>query len=184
MRKSMFSTVTLVATALGAALFAVLFMYVKIPTPVPDTSFNISYGVCSFFGALFGPICGLLVPFIGHAVNDFVFYGSPWWSWVIASGVSGLVSGVMYFFMEFENGKLTRKSWIAFFVITLIANVFAWGICAPYLDVKMYAEPAQKVFVQGALSAVMNLISTWVVGAILLAIYAKTRVSKGSLTKE
>lgn len=87
------TTRTIVAAGLGAAIFMLLFMYVKVPSWVPETQFQTAYGLSAFFGALFGPITGLLMSFIGHALSDFVQYGSPWWSWVIASGVSGLYSG-------------------------------------------------------------------------------------------
>lgn len=40
-KKSLFSTKTMVATALGAALFFVLFAYVKIPSPIPETNFQL-----------------------------------------------------------------------------------------------------------------------------------------------
>lgn len=42
------STKTIVATGLGAAIFMLLFMYVKVPSPVPNTSFQTAYGVAAF----------------------------------------------------------------------------------------------------------------------------------------
>ncbi len=35
-----------------------LFMYVKIPSPVPDTSIQTAYGLGAFMATLFGPIAG------------------------------------------------------------------------------------------------------------------------------
>ena len=67
-----FNTRTLVGTALGAALFTVLFMFVKIPTGIPETQIQSAYGVGGFFAALFGPLAGFLVAFIGHALSDIV----------------------------------------------------------------------------------------------------------------
>lgn len=72
----------------------VLFAYVKIPSPIPETNFQLAYGVSAFFGCLFGPVASCLIAAIGHTLNDFIFYGSPWWSWVVASAVSGLVAGL------------------------------------------------------------------------------------------
>lgn len=34
------TTKTIVATGLGAALFTLLFMFVKVPSPIPETSFQ------------------------------------------------------------------------------------------------------------------------------------------------
>ncbi len=73
-----FKTKTIVATGLGAALFTLLFMYVKVPTGIPETELQTAYGVGAFFAALFGPITGGLVAFIGHALSDSVQYGSVW----------------------------------------------------------------------------------------------------------
>ena len=91
-----FNTRTIVATAIGAAIFTLLFMFVKIPSPVPETSFQTAYGLAAFFATLFGPIAGALIAFIGHALSDAVQYGSPWWSWVIASGVAGFIYGFAF----------------------------------------------------------------------------------------
>ena len=65
MKKSLFSTKTMVATALGAALFMVLFMFVKVPSPVPETNLQIAYGISAFFAAVYGPVAGFLIAFIG-----------------------------------------------------------------------------------------------------------------------
>ena len=98
------TTKTIVAAGLGAALFALLFMYVKVPSPVPETSFQTAYGLSAFFGALFGPIAAGLMAFIGHALSDAVQYGSPWWSWVIASGVASFIYGFAFKRTKVEEG--------------------------------------------------------------------------------
>lgn len=183
-KKSIFSTKTVVATALGAALFMVLFMFVKIPSPVPETSIQPAYGVAAFFGALFGPLCGGLVAFVGHALTDFISYGSPWWSWVIASGAAGAIAGVSYFMLDIEEGKFEVSDMVKFNVIQAIAHAIAWIVVAPVLDIVMYAEPVNVVFLQGAWAFAGNVITTAVVGTLLLKVYASTRVGKSTLNKE
>lgn len=181
MKKSLFSTKTIVATGIGAALFLVLFMLVKIPSPVPETNVQIAYGVSTFFGALFGPICGGLVAFIGHALNDYIQYGSPWWSWIIASGIAGVFAGLAYFKCDLENGKLPS---VWFYVYNIVGHALAWLIVAPGLDILMYSEPTSLVSAQGIAAFIINSIASLVVGTILSIAYAKTRTSKGSLDKE
>jgi energy-coupling factor transport system substrate-specific component len=178
------NTRTIVATGLGAAIFALLFMFVKVPSPVPETSFQTAYGVSAFFATLFGPIAGALIAFIGHALSDAVQYGSPWWSWVIASGVSGFIFGFAFKRTNVEDGEFGVKDIITFNVIQVIGNVIAWIIVAPVLDILIYQEPASKVFVQGVTAAVMNAISAGVIGTLLLVAYAATRTKKGSLSKK
>ncbi|PKO15846.1 MAG: ECF transporter S component [Chloroflexi bacterium HGW-Chloroflexi-10] len=178
------TTRTIVATGLGAAIFTLLFMYVKVPSPIPETSFQTAYGLSAFFAALFGPIAGALIAFIGHALSDAIQYGSPWWSWVIASGISGLVFGFSYKRTKVEEGEFKAKDILTFNVIQIIGNIIAWVIVAPVLDILIYQEPANLVFTQGITAAIMNSVSAGVIGTLLLIAYAATRTKKGSLSKQ
>jgi len=183
--KDMFkiTTKTIVAAGLGAAIFMLLFMYVKVPSWVPETQFQTAYGLSAFFGALFGPIAAFLIAFIGHALSDFVQYGSPWWSWVIASGVASFIFGLAYKRTRVEEGTFGLKDLITFNVYQIVGNLIAWLVVAPVLDILIYAEPVNLVFTQGAVAAGMNIISAGVIGSLLLAAYAATRTKKGSLSK-
>ena len=179
-----FNTKTIVATGLGAALFTLLFMYVKIPSWIPETQIQTAYGVGGFFAALFGPLCGFLIAFIGHFLSDSVQYGSAWMSWVIASGIACFLTGLSYAKLRVDEGQFGIKDMVIFNVFQIVANVIAWIVVAPVLDIVIYAEPVNLVFVQGAFAAIANAISTGVIGTILLKLYSKTRAAKGSLNKE
>lgn len=179
-----FKTKTIVATGLGAALFIVLFMYVKIPTGIPETDIKTAYGVGTFFSALFGPIAGFLIGLIGHGLSDAIQYGSPWWSWVIASGLTCFITGLVYPKLNVEAGEFGGKDILRFNIYQVIANVISWVIVAPVLDIVVYAEPVNLVFTQGIVAAICNAVSAGVIGTILLLLYSKTRSKKGSLTKE
>ena len=174
------STRTIVATGLGTAVFLVLFMFVKIPSPVPETNLQIAYGVSSFFAVVFGPLSGFFVAFVGHALTDFISYGSPWWSWVIASGISALITGLASKKLadKIESGVFDKHDMI------VIGNAAAWLLAAPLLDILLYAEPASLVFAQGGIAFVMDAIVSVVIGIILLKAYASTKTGKGSLSKE
>jgi len=178
------STRTIVATGIGAAIFMLLFMYVKVPSPIPETSFQTAYGLSAFFAALFGPIAGGLIAFIGHALSDGIQYGSPWWSWVIASGVSGLIFGFSFKRTRVEEGEFKGKDILTFNVIQVIGNAIAWILVAPVLDILIYQEPVNLVFTQGITAAIMNSVSAGVIGTLLLIAYAATRTKKGSLVKK
>jgi len=177
------STRTIVAIGIGAALFMLLFMYVKIPSPVPDTSIQTAYGLGAFMATLFGPIAGALIAFIGHALSDAVQYGSPWWSWVIASGVAGFIFGFAFKRTKVDEGEFKFKDILTFNLIQLIGNAFAWIVVAPVLDILIYQEPASYVFTQGIVAAASNFVTTAVIGTLLLVAYAATRTKKGSLNK-
>ena len=83
-----------------------------------------------------------------------------------------------------EEGTFGKKEVITFAIANVVANVVAWLGIAPVLDILIYAEPASKVFTQGAMAAVVNSLTAVIVGALLAAAYAKTSAKQGSLDQE
>lgn len=175
------SVKSVVAIGIGAALFFVLGK-ISIPTPVPNTYISLQYAIQGVFATLFGPIAGLLIGFIGHTLIDATAYG-PWWSWIIASAFAGLVIGLVTMKMNTEEG-IDGKKIIRFNIAQVIAHLLAWGLVAPVLDILIYSEPIEKLFAQGLVAGIANIITTGVVGSLLLLGYSKTVVEKGSLKKE
>ena len=175
---------TIVAIGIGAAVFMILGRFGSIPTGIPNTNIETSYAFLALMSVLYGPIAGLSIGFIGHALKDLVFYGSPWFSWVIASAVVGLILGLAWEKLKVNEGEFEKKEIILFNVYQVVANMIAWLLIAPTLDVFIYAEPANKVYLQGVVAAISNSITVGVLGTILINVYAKTRVKKGSLDRE
>ena len=83
----------------------------RIPTGIPETDIQTAYGIGAFFAALFGPIAGGLISFIGHALSDSIQYGSAWWSWVIASGLTCFITGFVYPRLRVEAVSYTHLVW-------------------------------------------------------------------------
>lgn len=181
MKKS--PVVTVVAVGIGAALFFVLGRFVAIPSPVPNTYISIQYGLLAFMAGIFGPIVGLLSGFIGHVLIDFS-WSSIWWSWEIATGVAGVVMGLAAKKVDLASGDFDWKKVGIFNLFQVVAHILAWGLIAPVLDILIYAEPANKVFLQGLVAGAANIVTTAVVGTLLCFAYSKTRVKAGSLKKE
>ena len=175
--------VTIVAIGIGAALFFVLGRFVAIPSPVPNTTISIQYGLLAFMAALFGPVAGILIAFIGHALIDFSYGWGSWWSWVIASGVAGLVMGLGAKKINVEKSFGTKEI-VTFNITQVIAHLIAWGIVAPVLDILIYSEPANKVFLQGLVGGLANIVTTAIVGTLLCVAYAAAKPKAGSLKKE
>lgn len=167
---------TVVAIGIGAALFFVLGRFVAIPSGVPNTNISLQYAVLGLLAAMYGPLAGGLIGFIGHTLIDL--------SWVIASAFVGVVVGLFSKKIAIEEGTFGKKEVITFAIANVVANVVAWLGIAPVLDILIYAEPAGKVFAQGAMAAVVNSLTAVIVGALLAAAYAKTIAKKGSLDKE
>ena len=178
------SVKTIVAIGIGAALFFVLGRFVAIPSPVPNVNISTQYGLLAFMAALFGPVAGALIGLIGHALIDFSYGWGIWWSWVIASACFGALVGVAASRLQIMDGEFGKKGIITFNIFQIVGHVIAWGVIAPILDIVMYAEPANKVFIQGLASGISNIITTAIIGTILCVAYAASRPKKGSLSKE
>lgn len=69
-------TKIVVVSGLGVAVFTLLFVFVKVPSPVPQTSFVTAYSFVGFLGALYGPVAAGISAFICHAICDTLKYGS------------------------------------------------------------------------------------------------------------
>lgn len=179
-----FSVKTIVAIGIGAALFFVLSTYVAIPTPIPNLKVSVHYPVTAVMAMLFGPVAGCLIGLIGHFLTDLASGWGVWWSWVAGSTFFGLVMGFVGFKVNLAKGDFGVKEAIIFNVVQVIAHLIAWGFIAPGLDIVIYNEPVEKIFLQGAVGSVGNIVSTGVVGTILCFAYAATRAKKGSLKME
>ena len=175
---------SIVAIGIGAALFFVCGRFIAIPCPIPNVTINIQYGVLAFMSAAFGPIVGLLIGLIGHALIDFSWGWGVWWSWVIASSFFGCAIGFLTRRYTLEDGEFSKHDAVGFNVGQAVAHLLAWVLVAPVLDIVMYAEPANKVFLQGLVSAGINILATGIVGTLLLFAYAAAKPKKGSLKKE
>lgn len=173
-----------VATGIGAALFVIIGWLINIPTPIPNTSIQLQYAVLTLFSGLFGPLAGFLIGFIGHALKDSFLYGSPWWTWVLSSGLMGLLLAFGIQRNRLAQGIFKSKEIIRFNLVQLLANVLVWGIIAPIGDILVYSEPVNKVFTQGVIAGLVNALTIAVAGTLLLKIYAETRTKSGSLDKE
>lgn len=175
---------TVVATGIGAALFVVIGLLISIPTFVPNTYIQLQYAVQSLLSIVFGPIVGFFVGLIGHAFIDALRGESPWWSWVLASAVFGLVLGFARNRLRIQEGIFDGKDIFAFNIFQAVANLIAWGVIAPVLDILIYSEAANKVFAQGLVAGIANSITVAIAGTLLLAVYAKSQTKIGSLSKD
>lgn len=182
--KKLFSVKTIVAIGIGAALFFVLGRFVAIPSFVPNTNLCIQYGLLAFIAAVFGPIAGALVGFIGHFIIDASWGGTIWISWVISSAVFGCIVGFLTRKLRIDEGEFGVKDILFFNLAQIIAHAVSWILIAPVLDILIFGEPANKVFIQGVVGAGLNILTTAVVGTIICIAYAKAIPKKGSLKEE
>lgn len=173
-----------VAAGIGTALFVAL-TNVQIPVGfIPNTAFQPRAALLAFFAAVFGPVVGGIMGLLGHALGDALFYGSVWWSWVFPDAVFGIAVGMFAAKYKIKEGDFGGKEIALFNVVQVIANVVCWIVIAPVLDVVIYAEPANKVFTQGAVSCILNIIVIAILGTLLNVGYSKLGAKSSSLSKE
>ena len=169
------STRTIAAIVVGTAIFYVLNRFVSIPSGIPDTKINTSYAFLAFMATVFGPFAGALIGFFGHLLTD--ASGIIWWSWVIVSAFVGFAIGLCKNKVNVEDGDFNTKDLLYFNLYQIAANIIGWGLIAPILDILIYKEPADKVFLQGLTAGAANLITVAILGSVFLTLYAKTRTS-------
>ena len=78
---------TIVAIGIGSAVFMILGRFAAIPTGIPNTEIQTAYAFLALMAIIYGPVAGVSIGFIGHTLKDLTAYGSPWFSWIIASAV-------------------------------------------------------------------------------------------------
>ncbi len=174
-----------VAMGIGTALFVVL-TNIQIPlVVVPNTALQPRMAIMAFLAAVFGPVVGAVIGLLGHALGDALFYGSVWWSWVFPEAVVGFAVGFFYKNYGVKEGRFASVRTILLFNVTqIVANAMAWILIAPLLDIMVYAEPANKVFAQGVLAFIGNVVVIGVLGTILLVAYSKIAGKSENLVKE
>ncbi len=175
--KSKFGIKEVVAIGIGTALFVAL-TEVQIPLGfIPNTALQPR-------AAVFGPVVGGIVGLLGHALGDALFYGSIWWSWVFPEMVAGAAIGIFAKKFAIKEGGFGAKEIVLFNIVQIIANAVAWIAVAPILDIVIYAEPAGKVFAQGAWAFLGNIIIIGILGTLIAVGYSKIGGKSSSLSKE
>ncbi len=182
--KSKFGIKEVVAIGIGTALFVAL-TEVQIPLGfIPNTALQPRAALMAFLAAVFGPVVGGIVGLLGHALGDALFYGSIWWSWVFPEMVAGAAIGIFAKKFAIKEGGFGAKEIVLFNIVQIIANAVAWIAVAPILDIVIYAEPAGKVFAQGAWAFLGNIIIIGILGTLIAVGYSKIGGKSSSLSKE
>lgn len=98
--------------------------------------------------------------------------------------VAGVAIGVFAKKFAIKDGGFAVKEIILFNIVQVIANGLAWILVAPVLDIVIYAEPAGKVFAQGAWAFLGNIIIVGILGTLIAVGYSKIGGKSSSLSRE
>ncbi|WP_028025287.1 ECF-type riboflavin transporter substrate-binding protein [Enterovibrio calviensis] len=169
-----FSAKTVVIIAIGAALYGIggLPMF-GIPV-FANTTLKPAMAILALFSVLFGPGVGFFVGFIGHWVTDLFAGWGVWLTWVLGSGIVGMIIGFFPLLTKnrLKYGRFPALDIALFSVLALLGNVLGYG-CSAFLDTLLYAEPFTKVFIQLCIIAAGNALLVTVVGYFILQSVAK-----------
>ena len=171
-----------VAMGIGAAVYIVLSRFVAIPTPIPNTTLQVTFAFVALMAFIYGPAVGLGIGFIGHTLNDISGYGNVWFSWVIAAAFFGMGIGFLGKIIKIENFNGSKI--VKFIVGEAVISLISWVVLAPIIDITIYKEPQAKAFAQGVVAALGNMLVVAILGTILIFAFSKTIISKGSLKEE
>lgn len=179
-----FSAKTVVVIAIGAALYGIGGLPMFGVPVFANTTLKPAMAVLALFSVLFGPIVGFLVGFIGHWVTDLFAGWGVWLTWVLGSGIVGMVIGLFPMMTKnrLQQGELPMKDFVLFVVLALAGNVVGYG-CSAFLDTILYAEPFAKVFTQLSIIAAGNTVLIAVVGFLILKSVAKRNKQSRNLTE-
>lgn len=178
-----FSVQDIAAIGIGAALFFVLGAFVSIPSPIDTVNICVQYGLLAFLSVVCGPMTGALTGLLGHLLID-LYLGELCWSWILASAAFGGLLGVLANVTHLSAAGRERETLIRFNLCQVAVHVVCWAGIAPVLDIWWYSESIEKLFSQGLTAAIVNAVTTAIVGSLLLAAYAAAKPKAGSLTKE
>lgn len=141
-----------------------------------NTTLKPAMAILAVYSVLFGPIAGFLIGIIGHWITDLFAGWGVWLTWVVGSGVVGLVIGLFPYLTRhrLKNGEFNRQDFILFVILALIGNVLGYG-CSAYLDTILYSEPFDKVLTQLLIVSGGNTILIALIGFFIIKSIAKRK---------
>ncbi|WP_242285306.1 ECF-type riboflavin transporter substrate-binding protein [Bacillus cereus group sp. BfR-BA-01394] len=167
------STKLVVAIGIGAALYGILGPWGF--SIAPNTFIKPALAILTVFGALFGPVAGLLIGLIGHTVTDTIAGWGIWWGWVISSGIIGFSMGLIQKRVGFsvKNGSFNKGD-ISYLAITGLVGIVIAIIFAGAFDIIVMGEPFDKIVIQVLGATISDVIVFLVLGLPLTIGLAKS----------
>ncbi len=183
-----FGTSDIVAAFVGAIIYFLMHHFLCVDSGIIDTTLHSACGFGAAFSAIFGPVVGGVLAFVGSAVSDAIRYGGDVaWSWVVASAVSCFGAGLCMRKINIRIGWCEREDLIIFNFYQVVAGVLGWFVIAPLWDIIFNFESAGYAFLEGFKMGVMNILSTAVIGSALLwlaARYARNEIEEARRERE
>ena len=154
----------MIITALGTAMFFVIGKFLAIPTPIPNFALFLQYAVLIVFSFYFGPFVGFGIGFLGHFLIDLLSGYGLWFSWIISSGLFGLLVGLTSYLINKRGNPYKVTKILLFILFTTLSGALCWILIAPTGDILIYQEPFDVVWVEGLIAFISNVVSALAIG--------------------
>lgn len=154
----------MVITALGISMFFVIGKFLAIPTPIPNFSLFLQYALLIVFSFYFGPVVGFSIGFLGHFLIDLLSGYGLWFSWIVSSGVFGLLTGLTSLIINKWSNPYKVTRMLLFVLFTIVSGAICWVLIAPLGDLLFYQEPYNVVVLEGTVAFGTNIASALLIG--------------------
>lgn len=176
-------TKTIVTIGVAAALYGAL-GFVGIPIG-PNTQLKPAVALLTIFSALFGPLVGFSMGFIGHMLTDMIAGWGIWWGWVASSGIMGLFMGFVFRCKKFSiKDGLCSKFHVAYLIVTGMIGIILAFVFAAGFDVVVMGEPLDKMHIQAGLAIFTNAIVFLGIGVPTILGFVKANKKNSNLRIE
>lgn len=170
-----------VVIAIGAALYGVGGL---LSVPVfANTTIKPAMAILALVAGMYGPIVGFLVGFLGHWLTDMFAGWGVWPTWMLGSGIVGIVIGLFPMLTKhaLDKGIFTTKQIGLYIALAFLGNFFGYLISA-LLDFLLFAEPLDKVITQQLIIAITNTVVIGLLGTLLMMLVAKRNKDSSNLS--
>ena len=154
----------MIVTAFGTAMFFVIGKFLAIPTPIPNFALFLQYAVLIVFSFYFGPIVGFGIGFLGHFLIDLLSGYGLWFSWIISSGLFGLLTGLTSYLINKKGNPYKVIKILLFILFATLSGALSWILIAPTGDILIYQESYDVVWLEGLIAFATNVISALAIG--------------------
>ncbi|MGD1823624.1 MAG: ECF-type riboflavin transporter substrate-binding protein [Pleomorphochaeta sp.] len=175
------SVKTVVLVAIGAALYGLGGM-ICIPI-FAEVTIKPAMAILALFAGVWGPLVGFFVGFVGHWITDLFMGWGVWPTWMLGSGIVGIVIGVFPKISKncVENGEFGKKQYFPFISLAVVGNLVGYMISA-VLDYFLFAEPLDKSIVQQLIASAANVFVIATLGIVLMKLVANKNKSNQNLS--
>jgi len=181
-KKSLHPVRMVAVTVIGTALYGVGGL-LTIPI-FANTTMKPAIAILALFAAVYGPIIGFLVGFLGQWLTDLFAGLGIWPIWMLGSGIVGIAIGLFKKLSKdsVAHGELRRSGVALFILFSFLGNFIGYMVSA-LLEHLIYAEPMDNVITQQIIVAFANTIVTAILGTLLLHLVANRNKGSQSLPK-